>query len=293
MAEHVVFYHGPNCADGISAAWVVNKYITEQLNQTAELIAVDYHHDLPAIPMDKCIWVVDFTFPDPDFMKELISCNEWMVHFDHHPSAEDTIDYLKSVCHETNYRVKFTQEHSGAGIAWSELFGDYEQPLFIRWVEDRDLWLFRYTETKAFGEAFQLGGYTLDNCDNVSDNSAALAQVSKGKPIVDERLKRCTNQIKHQTTHISLKLHDGLWHAIPFSRLKRPDDASDQTNLMLSMGMGPVVAAYTKKEGKVKVRVTTDADNPVAYQIARVYGGGGHPHTAGFVVASKRLPGLF
>ena len=48
-----------------------------------------------------------------------------------------------------------------------------------------------------------------------------------------------------------------------------------------------------KEEGKVKVRITTDGDHPIAYKIAQGYGGGGHPHTAGFQVASKHLPGLF
>lgn len=299
----IVYYHGPHCLDGGVAAWVVAKYV-EKFNGSVELRPVDYSDDVTTLPQDCRIFVVDFTFPDYDFFKQLIDHNEIVIHYDHHPSARETLASLQEEFSDERYHAVFTEEFSGAGITWRELFPGLEVPDIVKWVEDRDLWRFHYPETKAFTEAF----YALDRsptkgpfnspllqaCDYANDPVTQRRMVVAGEGMIKKRLERCCKQIEEETCRIPLLMPDGSRKIVPFSKAKDLSDFSDQSNLMIEKGLGSIVGTYfVKKGGVVKVRISTDKSTPVAYKIAQEYGGGGHPHTAGFEVERKVLPGLF
>jgi len=289
MSNQICFYHGPKCSDGLVAAWAVWRH----LNQDVRLIAMDYPDELPAIPQNKVVWLVDFTFRDIDFMRELVSHNVKVIHYDHHPSAEQTIKELQEIFPEERYHAVFTQTHSGAGITWRELFPDQELPNLVRWVEDWDLWRFNYAETYAFVEAFSNLDRTVEACEFANTPEHQVRMVNMGEALVRKRLERCQQQIDNETTYITLDLPDGERKSIPFSKLVEVHDASEQTNLMIKKGMGPIVGGYFLMGNRIKVRIGTAPDTPSAFKIAQHYGGGGHPHAAGFVIEASELPGLF
>lgn len=125
-------YHFP-CFDGFTAAYAVwNEY-----GDRVEYIPKNYGDDLPDLPEDAHVLIVDVSWP----REELIDLNNRvasLVVLDHHKTAQDALSGLDF--------ATFDMDRSGAGITWDWLHGKGNRPLLIDYVEDRDLWRFKYGE---------------------------------------------------------------------------------------------------------------------------------------------------
>lgn len=282
----VICYYHANCLDGFTAAWIV-----KHLHPDAELIPVNYEDELPALPVDSLVYVVDFTFPDADFMAMLATNNVRLLHFDHHEGAEETVDYLKSHCNEDHYLGVFDKQRSGAGITWDTLHPTKERPHLVNFVEDRDLWKFNYPQTKFFGEGLSTLDMSIEAWDwaHLKENFEWV--FNKGKDVYGERVARCISQIETTGKEFLLEF-EGKEYPVHVSFLADPKDASEQTNMVVSKTSYDVAFAITVlDDGRWKVRVTTAEDGPNANRIAKCFSenGGGHPHAAGFVIEKDSL----
>lgn len=282
----VVCYYHSNCLDGFTSAWIV-----KHLHPHAELIPVGYEDDTLALPTESLIYIVDFTFPDVEFMKMLIDNNTAVLHLDHHEGAEGTIESLKAYDKEDRYTVVFDKERSGAGITWDTFHPGKERPHLVNFVEDRDLWRFHYDETRFFTEGLITQPMTIEAWDWAQTKEGAKWLIDQGQEVYEQRVERCISQIEATGKSFVLE-HDGVEWDAHFSHLAEPKDASEQTNLIVKNTDHKVALAVTVLEdGRWKVRVTTAPDGPNANAIAKAFhpDGGGHPHAAGFVVDKDAL----
>jgi hypothetical protein len=155
MRDVLVLYHGGKCADGFGAAyaaWV-------KFRDSAEYIAVNYGEEPPDVK-DKEVYVVDFSYPLETLVKMKYDSKSIFV-IDHHASAVDNlltktddrirnrnIDYIK-------HDVWLTMEQSGCCMAWDYFHPGIPAPYGLLLIQDRDLWLFKDNNTKAFNAALR------------------------------------------------------------------------------------------------------------------------------------------
>lgn len=286
--KSICYYHAP-CLDGFTAAWIIH-----HLDPSVELIPVDYSDTEMALPTDSLVYVVDFTFPDVEFMKMLIDNNQSVIHIDHHVSAVDVVEELKAYGTEGEYVSVFDLERSGAGITWDTFHPDTERPHLVNFVEDRDLWRFSYHETKAFTEGLMTQSYTTAAWDWAQRKENAQWLVDQGNDAIRKRTERCIKQII-STGKDGTLVHDGMEWPAHTSVLAEPTDASDQTHLVIASGEYPIaLAVWELEDGRFKVRVTTSEEGPQAHEIARAFepNGGGHPRAAGFISDTSPLEGM-
>lgn len=136
-------YHG-YCDDGFAAAWCVRAALGDQV----EFFAGQYQRDPPDVTARDVV-LVDFSYKRPVLAAMATSARSILV-LDHHktaqedlagfPSAERWPDHLRNGFTPSNLRVLFDMNRSGAGLAWDYFHPDTSRPLFIDYIEDRDLW---------------------------------------------------------------------------------------------------------------------------------------------------------
>lgn len=279
----VTCYYHKNCLDGFTSAWLVKKRYPE-----TQLVPIDYG-DEPTIFENDVLYIVDFTFPDPEVMNRLIDTARVTYHYDHHGDKLPIVQQLLDEWSDTGrYHSVFDTSRSGAGITWDALHPDQNRPWLVEYIEDRDLWKLEYDESRIFAEGLRTMPYTVDNWDYSNTLSGHDYVMGVGVEAIKRRLKRCQHQIAQTTCKVGLHLEDGTVLVVPTSELKDNRDASEQTNMMLEMMDSPVVMAYLKKrDGRMRFRVTVDEKRYVASDIAKRFGGGGHAGTAGFEIDSS------
>jgi oligoribonuclease NrnB/cAMP/cGMP phosphodiesterase (DHH superfamily) len=150
MTDTVILYH-KNCADGTAAALAAYQYFGEN----AFYIPVQYQEDPPDFLLKeegKEVFIVDFSYPR-EVLNDLVSKHEVTV-LDHHKTAkDDLLGYGK-------LRDKvFDMERSGAMITWSYFHPEKPIPKLFHFIQDRDLWKWKYEETKPISAYLQTVGF--------------------------------------------------------------------------------------------------------------------------------------
>jgi hypothetical protein len=129
----MVLYHG-HCPDGFASAMVIKKYMDE-INPDHRVIfhGVNDHNRSPDTRGHNVV-ICDFSF-NLTIINKIISNSRSMIIIDHHITAEET---LKSI--NPKYKL-FCMNHSGAYLTWRFFFPSLPIPLFIKYIEDNDIWL--------------------------------------------------------------------------------------------------------------------------------------------------------
>ena len=129
-----VLYHldQDGCAAAL-AAW-------KRFGDSAHYLPVNYGDDLPEIPDGAEVYILDFRFP----REELIALNERvhkLVVIDHHESGVRELAGLEfALC---------GGDRAACVVSWEYFQPDTEIPELLLRVEDRDLWQFKYDDTRA------------------------------------------------------------------------------------------------------------------------------------------------
>ena len=77
-------------------------------------------------------------------IQELLDAGHTVTTIDHHIGGKETFEHIAQTC--DRYRFVFDNDKSGASLAWSYFFPDEPEPTLITYVEDGDLWRWRYGE---------------------------------------------------------------------------------------------------------------------------------------------------
>ncbi|MDI6821247.1 MAG: DHH family phosphoesterase, partial [Patescibacteria group bacterium] len=145
MRNILVLYHS-NCPDGFGAAWVLWK----KFGKKAEYIAID-PRELPKISFrNKDIFILDNSFASK-VIENLEKIGKSVMIIDHHKSSE------KDVKSAPNY--VFDLNHSASILAWIFFNLGKKAPLFLKYIEDLDLWRFKMAGTKIFDSLLEIYDY--------------------------------------------------------------------------------------------------------------------------------------
>lgn len=255
----LVLYHGPECADGFCAAWLIHRYVCRD----AEFIPVNYGQAPPDVAGRELL-IVDFSYPRP-VLEQMAAAAKSILVLDHHKTAEQELAGL-SYC-------QFDMDRSGAELAWVWVVSPRKPPWLVSYVADRDLWRWRLPNSRAVNAALRSYPLTFDAWDAmyranpkpdylVADGEAILraeavavaAHVARAREIELDGHKILAVNASYLYSEIAGALAEGR----PFGAVWFERDGMRQWSLR-------------SREGGIDVS-----------EIARAHGGGGHRHAAGF-----------
>ncbi len=268
------FYH-KDCLDGFASAWVV-----QQRYPNARFYPVTYGELPPAFPTGEVLFV-DFIYTDITVMRDIVHAAKKVTVYDHHPQAKEIIEELHQEFGGERFQGVFDANRSGAGITWDVLYPNQPRPVLVNHVEDRDLWRFALPDTREFCDGLRQVPYRFDLYSYATSPAGIEHLKKRGRIYRDELKQRCRTML--ETRQVTLRLPDGDGVLeLPGVFTEYPEERSELAAMFLTTVSNDVVAVLWYLDDGIRVRLVSKEKGPDVNAIAARFGGGGHPHAAGF-----------
>ncbi|TAE66259.1 MAG: hypothetical protein EAZ85_16020 [Bacteroidetes bacterium] len=259
-----ILYHA-QCPDGFGAAYSIWK---KEKHNNIIYIAVQHSFPLPNIENDSIVWLVDFCYSH-EIMADLATKMKEILIIDHHQSAVENMENFDYQKH-SNVKAIFDMKKSGAVLTW-EYVHQSEAPLFLQYVQDKDLWQFNLPQSKEFSAA--LRAYPMDF-------------VLWDKFIVEDLIKEGNVLIKYQTQMVDKLCKNARLAKIASYEVMLVNSAVLQSEignqLCKQYPKTPFSVVYFDVANQRNFSLRSIGEFDVA-KIAMQFGGGGHKNAAGFV----------
>ena len=269
MRKNIHVIHHAGCADGFGAAWAAWLKLGDQ----ADYHPATYEDKPPWMKPGSRVYILDFSYPR-ETMLELIEQHQVTL-LDHHETAEEAMGDLPG-CH-------FDTSHCGAVIAWEHFHPDEPMPVLLHYIEDRDLWKWDMGDSREISAAvasypFDFQVWTeLAGMGSRQEESAMAKLAQEGQAI----LRADQRNVERIIAGAIMQQIAGT--DVPV--VNTPVLASEACERLLELyPEAHFSAAYHDMQGSRKwsLRGRTQDKFDVS-KVARMLGGGGHPHAAGFV----------
>lgn len=258
----VCIYHG-NCADGFGAAYAVWKRFGDEV----EYIPGTYGMPLPDMT-GKAVLFVDFSLKHV-IMEALLEQAAGVFIIDHHKTA---LEDLQPLIDAKKLEGVFNMEKSGAMLTW-EYYHAEEPPTLIKHIQDRDLWKFELPHTRNIQAALFSYPYDFAIWDALMHEDVDKL-AADGIAIERKHFKDIKELLA--VTQRSMVIGG---HVVPVANL--PYTMSSDAAGMLAEGQ-PFGACYWDTPGGRIFSLRSRQGGLDVSEIAKIYGGGGHPAAAGF-----------
>jgi hypothetical protein len=201
----LVIYHGNQCPDGFAAALAAWLYFDGQ----AEFLGLDHDDvrtldELPALDA-RAVYILDFSFSE-SILRGIESRAAKLVLLDHHLSAAEKLSGFRCRCGV----VHFDTQKSGARLAWEFFHPDQALPDLVRFVEDRDIWVWQYPESAGFLASLDMEPFEFARWQAIAGlaDNALVAYISRGEAM-DAKFKQLAREIAQHARPLRFNGVDG------------------------------------------------------------------------------------
>lgn len=270
-SNDLIIYHG-NCADGFMAATILRKFLRDQ-GRDPEMVAGVYQQPPPDCEQ-KDVIVVDFSYKRPVMAEILVAANTVVI-LDHHKTAIEDLEGLEGF-----YDKVFDLEKSGAMLAWEYCYPDTMPPDIVTFIQDRDLWQFKYKVTRPVQAALFSYPYEFLLWESfIAPGYDWTPLYVGGEAIERKHFKDIRELLKVCRKRMMICGHEVLAANLPYTL------SSDAGHIMVEEEKEPFGCCYYDvPDGRVFSLRSIDTAVDVS-EIAKSYGGGGHRNAAGFKVS--------
>jgi uncharacterized protein len=279
--QPLVIYHGRRCPDGFAAAlaaWLFYEGRAEFLGlDHGDVKSVD---ELPALDR-RAVYILDFSF-SPDIMRGIADRAAKLVLLDHHKSAAEKLSGFACRCGV----VHFDMHKSGARLAWEFFQPARPLPDLVRFVEDRDIWIWQYPESAGFLAALDMEAFEFPRWAEIASFSPLqLSSFMARGQAMDEKFSKLAADIAEAAQPVTFNGQRGLMVNAPgvFHSLVG-NTLSEQSGTFALMWVAD-------KAGVIKVGLRSQRGFD-CISLAESMGGGGHAQACGFKMGKERLPEL-
>jgi len=270
----LVVYHYP-CLDGFTAAWAC------WLSHPDWEYARGVHGETLGLSLfvGRDVYFLDFSYKQ-HIMEAIINVAKSVTVLDHHVSAQRDLQELFDY---GQIKGKFDLEKSGAVLAFEWFHPGVEVPHIVKLVEDRDLWREprRYPDTEPFTSFLFSIEYGFERFSQIykdtMNGQLFLDMCKEGNAI----LRKHDKDTKELVDKVAYKGFVGNL-IVPIANL--PYQYSSSAGHIMSKGV-PFSATYFYDGDKYIFSLRSAPDGMDVSEIAKMYGGGGHKHSAGFQVS--------
>ena len=268
---NVIIYHA-NCTDGFGAAYSAWK----RLGNRAEYHAC-MHGDTPPDIKGKNVAILDFSF-DNETTKKMVESAESLIVIDHHKSAMVEL-------HDVT-ETKFDMAKSGAMLAWEFFHPGIEPPKFISYIQDRDLWTWELPYSREFSAAYDMVPFEFEEFEKFEDDS-----------VFDDAVKRGSYILAYSKTVVKKICEKAIfrdWDGKKVGIVNASHWMSEIGNRLAPHCDFAVIWYFDHEAQKTKASLRAFHDNVDVSEIAKAFGGGGHPKSSGFILdKSKHIDDIF
>jgi oligoribonuclease NrnB/cAMP/cGMP phosphodiesterase (DHH superfamily) len=286
----VIIYHSP-CPDGIAAAWVAHKYAKQnKLNYTFQGISTnssqEFTPELTEIIKGKNILFVDYAPTDGQYKiaTELASS---IIILDHHITNKEK--------YETNPNAIFDMNLSGVGLAWEYFYPNEKLPVYLKMIQERDLWKWKTDKAQEFTNGLHYCGSNklIPYCElmyEIEKNSSKMNEVITVGTTIE---KNKQNKINYITKNLT-KVYNYDNFKVCIINCSEIELVSDLGNAIMKTGLCDFVVLwrYNHEEDKYSISLRSCDSSPAdVSKIAKELGGGGHRNASGCCI--KENPVIF
>jgi uncharacterized protein len=273
-------YH-KDCIDGTAAAAVLLRKFPDA--KVFPLQHVHYAHSseglqevLNAAQEGSEVYTVDCGLG----AKEFLAAGYKVVTIDHHIGAKELFENLEK--EYLNYSYIFDNDKSGASLTWKYFFPDEDEPEFIKYVEDADLWKWQYGDnTKDVNNYLSMFKDEPEAMKKLLESELSDIQ-GKGKIISKYADKVIARLVK--TPSITVKIGA---HEVPAYNITIVGYESACGNI-LSEQLDVAVMLFTIQGDQVRLSFRSKKHHkPTSLELAHLLGGGGHKNAAGADISLK------
>jgi oligoribonuclease NrnB/cAMP/cGMP phosphodiesterase (DHH superfamily) len=259
-------YHG-FCADGFTAAWVVWRwYGVGQVEFHAAT-----HGESPPAVNGREVYLVDFSYPRPVIEAMARQATKLTV-LDHHVTAAQDLEGL--IRNDGVVDGVFDMEKSGCLLTWEWFFKNKQLPQVLLAVNDHDLWRFELPWTREIFLALTSYPYDFAIWETLMGNDRLDALRQEGITLERKQQKDIAEIIAAGSHLITM-----AGHTVPACNV--PSLWASDTGHLLAQGH-PFAACFWIDGEKIAFSLRSAPDGLDVSEIAKQFGGGGHPHAAGF-----------
>ena len=277
----LVIYHGHGCPDGYAAALAAWLFYEGQ----AEFLGLDHGDirtvaDLPDMS-GRAVYILDFSF-SAEIMQGIDAQAAKLVMLDHHKSAAEHLTDFACRCGV----VHFDMHKSGARLAWEFFHADKPLPDLIRFIEDRDIWVWQYPESAGFLAALDMEPFDFAHWAAIVAFDAEHLQrfMARGRAM-DDKFNKLAADIAEGAQPLVFNGQHGLM-------VNAPSVFHSVVGDMLSAKSGTFALMWSANKGGVIKAGLRSQLNFDCIALARSMGGGGHAQACGFKMGAVELTAL-
>jgi hypothetical protein len=321
-------YHG-NCADGFGAAWVVWKHFKGKVDffpgvyqrpppdvTGRHVLMVDFSYKRPVLQQmanqAKSILILDHHATakkdlEPDPLHDVFKVND---DADWGTFSQQLEDWGPD---DRGTYALFDLDRSGAGITWDFFNPGVPRPKILNHIEDRDLWRFKLDNTREIQASMFSLPYDFEvwdeRIDTFEDDGEVRRQtIHEGEAIERKQSKDISELIEVVTRPMRFRIMDGSKVTVPIANLpyiftadaghilcersffgfEKPSGFRDE-QLVGGKFKHPFAGCYWDKPDGRQFSLRSREGGADVGQIATLYGGGGHEHASGFLVAYSQI----
>ncbi len=271
-------FHG-GCTDGTTAAAVLLKRFphAKVFPLSHDYDKKTFKHILSLLDKNTSVYTVDCVIGVKDFLKKASR----VISIDHHATMREEMEELAKKNNKFTYI--FRNDRSGASLSWEYFFPKKKIPRVIRLVQDFDIWQWKYGEITKYAVAYL---YTLqDNPEKIkqyfSGNLKKLLQTGKIYTDYDEY-----NIAEYIKKYDPVMLKIGAYRIPAFNCHMYEDQLGNR----LSKKHGGAVGIFRIRGKKVNISFRShDKQNPSAFELAKLCGGGGHRNSSAARIPLKKF----
>lgn len=263
-SERVVIVYHANCPDGFGGAYAAWK----RFGDTAEYHPLSYNDPVPDIFSGARVYFIDFCYTK-DIMDRIRGAATELVVLDHHKGSKDVVESIPGHVYDDT--------RSGATIAWTYFHPDRSVPVLLKYVEDGDLYRFGRVDARAllayvYNEPFTFPAW--EHLEKSMEDARARMRMAERGRIYEAYKESILVKLVEGASLVSFEGHTCLLS--PTLRIF----TSDLGN-RLAKKQPPLSLLLSAREDGLRVSLRGDGTVDVA-EIARTYGGNGHPNSAAF-----------
>lgn len=302
MRAPVLFiYHG-GCFDGFTSAWLFEKFYNKRksiVDPPVTYYAAHYGEEPPDCK-GKEVWIVDFSYPREVLIEKVIKPSTRTVILDHHKTAQEALDGILDQVRQLNLqrqndKVIFDMNRSGAGILCDELEREAGQRAgshaprpqggrsiwLVDYIEDRDLWKFKLPLSREVAAFYASVPMTFGEWDAIE--ALGPMKVAESGRAIQRYIDQYGVKSREQARFEEIGGYKVPTINVPYM------NASDHVGRLAEENLdAPFAAGYfRKRDGTWQFSLRSRGGFDVS-EVAKKYGGGGHPGAAGFEV--EELP---
>jgi oligoribonuclease NrnB/cAMP/cGMP phosphodiesterase (DHH superfamily) len=295
-----VIYHG-NCYDGFTAAWAFRRF----KGPNADFVPIN-HGDDPPDCKGRMVWVLDFTFPRDVMIEKVIAPSIRTTIYDHHKTAEADLHGISDELRERGLqrsadKIVFDVSRSGAGITYDELEREAgqkagrhtpryngERPCrLIDYVEDRDLWSFKWPDSKEVSAYIATLTMTFEVWDALGEkmsNSVGTREVVAMGSAVQGYIDNFGAKARAMLHWRKVGGFEVPVINVPYMNCSEHVGTLAEEHPEAPFACGFFLNSKGQWQFSLRSRPDENGDTFDVSDVAKQYGGGGHQGAAGFQV---------